>query len=40
MDEEDIVLAAQRLRIALRVAVLLAVAAVGAAGFWVWRRMT
>ena len=40
MDEEEIVLAAQRLRIALRVAVLLSVAAVGAAGFWVWRRMT
>ncbi len=40
MDEEEIVLAAQRLRIALRVAVLLAAAAVGAAGLWVWRRMT
>jgi hypothetical protein len=39
MDEEEIVLAAQRLRIALRVVLLLAAAAVGAAGLWAWRRI-
>ena len=39
MDEEEIVLVAQRLRIALRVAVLLAAAAAGAAVLWAWRRM-
>jgi hypothetical protein len=38
MDEEEIVLGAQRLAAIVKIAAWLAVAAVGAACVWIWRR--
>jgi hypothetical protein len=39
MDEEEIIVGAQALATALRIAALLAAATLVAAGIWIWRRL-